>query len=79
MKVTVYSRPECHLCDEALERIHDIAREEGSIEVDVVDIELDDDLMKKYLERIPVVLVGSEVISELVFDPATLRGRLGIA
>ena len=78
MKVTVYSRPECHLCDEALERIHDIEREEGSIEVDVVDIELDDDLMKRSLERIPVVLVGSEVISELVFDPATLRGRLGI-
>jgi glutaredoxin len=79
IRVTVYSRPGCHLCDEALERILGIAAEGPAFEVEVIDIEGDDDLMKRYLERIPVVEAGGQVVSELVFDPAPLRARLGIA
>jgi glutaredoxin len=78
-RVTVYSRPDCHLCEEALDRIHGIAAEGNAFELEVIDIERDDDLMKMYLERIPVVMVGAEVVSELVFDPASLRARLGTA
>jgi len=78
VRVTVYSRPGCHLCDEALVRIHAIAAEGAEFELEVIDIEHDDDLMKRYLERIPVVKAGSEVVSELVFDPSLLRARLGI-
>lgn len=77
-RVTVYSRPGCHLCDEALDQIHAIAAEGAEFELEVIDIEHDDDLMKRYLERIPVVKAGNEVVSELVFDPSLLRARLGI-
>jgi hypothetical protein len=62
--VTLYGRPECHLCDEAREAI--LALE--GIEVREVDIESDDRLFTAMLERIPVVEVDGVVVSELVFD-----------
>lgn len=79
MKVTVYGRPECHLCEEAIEQVRSIARESSGLEVEVVNIEADDLLLKRLLERIPVIMIGDEVISELVFDPELLRSRLRIA
>ncbi len=78
-KVTVYSRPDCHLCEEALEQIRGLASDGAVFTVEVVDIERDDELLKRYLERIPVVKTGGEVVSELVFDREALRSRLEIA
>jgi glutaredoxin len=78
-RVTVYSRPGCHLCDEALTQIHDMASRGAVFELEVIDIDSDDELTRRYLERIPVVKVGDELVSELVFDPTKMRDRLGIA
>ena len=78
-RVTVYSRPGCHLCDESLELIRGIDPMGLAFDLEVIDIESDDELMKRYLERIPVVEVRGEVVSELVFDLEPLRARLGIA
>ena len=41
-----------------------------------VDIESDELLLRRHLERIPVVEVDGEVVSELVLDEAALRARL---
>jgi glutaredoxin len=62
--VTLYARPGCHLCDEAREVILGL-REELPFELREVNIERDDDLLARYLERIPVVAVDGEVVSEL--------------
>ena len=64
--VTLYGRPGCHLCDEARDAIIELAA--GEIELREVDIESEDRLLKRYLERIPVVEVDGQVVSELVFD-----------
>ena len=64
--VTVYSRPGCHLCDEAKDAIAELAGNE--IELREVDIEADERLLKAYLERIPVVEIEGREVSELVFD-----------
>jgi glutaredoxin len=74
--VTLLSRPGCHLCDEAREQILGLRGQGHDLELREVDIEGDDELLRTYLERIPVVLVGDEVVSELVLDPDALRGRL---
>jgi len=79
VKIVVYGRPDCHLCDEALDEIAAIVSEAEGVEVESVDIERDDGLMRAYLERIPVVVADGETVSELVFDPGPLRSRLGIA
>lgn len=75
-QVVVYSRPGCHLCEEAMRAIvalHGDGYRFGLLEV---DIESDELLLRRHLERIPVVEVDGEVVSELVLDEAALRRRL---
>jgi hypothetical protein len=74
--VTLYGRPECHLCDEAREAILALRAEGRRFELREVNIESDDRLHRLYLERIPVVLVDGEEVSELALDVAALRSRL---
>jgi hypothetical protein len=74
--VLVYSRPECHLCAEAIGAIVALHAEGYRFELREIDIESDERLLRSHLERIPVVEVDGEVISELVFDQAGLRARL---
>lgn len=62
-RITLYGRPGCHLCDEAEARIREIAPDQP---ISVVNIELDDELHARYLERIPVILVDGRQIAELV-------------
>jgi hypothetical protein len=68
--VVLYGRPGCHLCDEAravLERIQ-ATRPFTLVER---DIEQDDSLFRRHLERIPVVAVeGTEVCSLFVEEEA---------
>ena len=73
--VTLYSRPGCHLCDDAramLER----ARAQRPFELEEIDIESDDALLRRYLERIPVISLDGEEAFELVVDEPALRERL---
>jgi hypothetical protein len=42
------------------------------------DIEVDESLLRAYLERIPVVTIDGEEAFELFVDEAELRERLGI-
>jgi glutaredoxin len=75
--VVLYGKPECHLCDEARAALEHVRRE---VPFDLVerDITLDDDLHRRYLERIPVVEIAGEEAFELFVDEAELRRRLGI-
>jgi glutaredoxin len=74
--VIVYSRPGCHLCEEAVEKIVALHAEGYRFALHEIDIESDDLLLRRYLERIPVVEVDGIVASELVLDEAGLRSRL---
>jgi glutaredoxin len=75
-KVTVYSRPGCHLCAEAIGAIVAMHGEGYRFELVEVDIESDEALLRRMLERIPVVEVDGEEVSELVLDGAAVRARL---
>jgi glutaredoxin len=75
-RVTVYSRPGCHLCVEAIEAIVAMHGEGYRFELIEVDIESDESLLRRMLERIPVVEVDGEVVSELILDGAAVRARL---
>ncbi|HEX2096586.1 MAG TPA: glutaredoxin family protein [Solirubrobacterales bacterium] len=75
-QVVVYSRPGCHLCQEALTAIVALRGEGYEFELREVDIESEELLFKRLLERIPVVEVDGQLVSELVLDEAALRARL---
>jgi glutaredoxin len=74
--VVVYSRPGCHLCEEAIEALVAIHEEGYEFALHEVDIESDELLLRRHLERIPVVEVDGLVASELVLDAAAVRARL---
>ena len=76
--VTLYGRPGCHLCEDALEIVQRV-RAEVAFELHERDIEADDELMKAYLERIPVVAVDGEELFELFVDEAALRAAVSSA
>jgi glutaredoxin len=75
-RLVLYARPDCHLCDEARAGLEKLRAEGLSFELEEVDIDSDDDLLKRYLERIPVVELDGEIISELFFDADALISGL---
>jgi len=75
-QVVVYSRPGCHLCEQAMAAIVALHRDGYRFKLLEVDIESDELLLRRHLERIPVVEVDGEVVSELLLDEAALRARL---
>jgi glutaredoxin len=75
--VVVYTRPGCHLCEEAIEEIVRMGADgRRQFELREVDIESDELLLRRMLEKIPVVEVDGVVVSELVLDATALRARL---
>jgi glutaredoxin len=73
--LTLYSRAGCHLCDDAraaLERV----RARAPFALREIDIETDDALLGRYLERIPVVTLDDEELFAYFVDETALEARL---
>ena len=75
-RLVLYARPDCHLCDEARAGLEQLRADGVSFELEEVDIECDDELLRRYLERIPVIELDGEIVSELFLDAGGLRARL---
>jgi glutaredoxin len=75
MKVEFFTRPGCHLCDEA-RTVLLRERERAPFELDEIDIETDGSLVREYGLRIPVVVIDGEEAFEYAVDPAELAARL---
>ena len=73
--VTLYGRPGCHLCDDALLVLERVRAEHG-FALETVNIEDDDRLFRAYLERIPVVSIDGDEVYDYHVDEADLRARL---
>ena len=74
--VTLYTRPGCHLCDEAKGVILALGDSAGRFELREVNIEADPELHARFMERIPVVEVDGELVAELHVDAPILRRAL---
>ena len=70
-RLVLYGRPGCHLCDDAREVLLRVGEP-----FEERDIEADDELLKRYLERIPVVTVDGEEAFDLFVREDTLRALL---
>jgi glutaredoxin len=74
--VTLYSRPGCCLCDDA-RRVLMRVRSRHPFSFEERDIEADHSLLRRYLERIPVVTIDGVEVFEFFVDEAELTQRLG--
>jgi len=76
MVLTVYSKPDCHLCVEAMEVLRSLQAELG-FELAELDITADEELHRVYFDRIPVVRTEEgEELCEYFVEESVLRERL---
>jgi len=73
--VIVYSKPDCHLCEDAMAVLLGLRAELG-FTLRELDISADDALHRAYFERIPVVEVDGEELCEYILEEAVVRERL---
>ncbi|HEX2412980.1 MAG TPA: glutaredoxin family protein [Solirubrobacteraceae bacterium] len=73
--MTLYSRPGCHLCDDARDALHRV-QARTPFALSEIDITEDDELHRAYLERIPVVTLDREELFVFFVDEAALEAKL---
>ncbi len=60
MRITIYSKPECHLCDDMKAIVRRLVATRSDITVDEIDISNDLTLLERYGLEIPVLLVDGK-------------------
>ena len=74
-RVTLYTRADCHLCDDAKAVLEDVRRERP-FELITVDVDTDPALVAAYGLEVPVVLVDGRKAFKYRVDAPGLRARL---
>jgi glutaredoxin len=73
--VTLYTRAGCHLCEEA-ERVLRQERAATPFRLELVDVDRDPELARRYGVRVPVVAVDGVELFEYEVPVDLLRARL---
>jgi glutaredoxin len=73
--VTIYSRPGCHLCEEAKTQIAPLLAE-FSARLTEIDIDRDPDLRARYDYDVPVIFLGSRKAAKHRVDLGQFRRQL---
>jgi hypothetical protein len=76
--ITLYGKPECHLCDEAEERLEDLSRQIGST-YRKVDILSSPALFERFRYRIPVIEIEGGATLDWPVTAAQLRAAVQAA
>ena len=57
MRLTIYSKPGCHLCDDMKAVVQSAIADRTDIALDEIDISTDPDLLHRYGLEIPVLMI----------------------
>jgi glutaredoxin len=74
--VTLYTRIGCHLCEEA-ERVLRQEQSATPFHLELVDVDRDPELARRYGVRVPVVAVDGQDLFEYEVPADLLQARLG--
>jgi glutaredoxin len=75
LEVTLYTRPSCHLCEDAKEVMQPLLHEFGA-SLREVNIDADTELTERYGRDIPVIFVGEHKAAKHRVDPRQFRKQL---
>jgi glutaredoxin len=75
VRVEIYSKKECHLCDDAKALLHR-ARKSFPFEMIETDITKDKTLFEEYKEQIPVIFINGRKAFKFKVDEKLFRKRL---
>jgi len=70
--LTLYSRLYCHLCEDMLQALRGLQPVLG-FDLEVVDIDADAALVRRYGEQVPVLTLGVREICHYFLDENALR------
>ena len=71
-KITVMSKPGCHLCEAVMEVVQRVVGLRAAVLIEEIDITQELSLMEKYGEEVPVVLVDGVERFRGKVDPGKL-------
>lgn len=76
--VTLYTRRNCALCDDALAELRKLARE---LDFTIIELNVDTDieLFEKYTDLVPVIAIGHRVIAHAPLAYGELPGAISAA
>jgi len=75
VQIDIYSRPGCHLCDDAKEVVERVRRR-FPFSLRVIDIETDPELEKAYGQQIPVVFINGNKAFKYHVDEHELEQKV---
>ena len=75
VKVTIFSRSNCHLCEVALEVLVGL-QEETDFVIEKILIDGDPELEKKHGEQVPVILINGQMHDFFRVDPERFRNSI---
>ncbi|HTG88863.1 MAG TPA: glutaredoxin family protein [Vicinamibacterales bacterium] len=73
MRLTIYSKPGCHLCDEMKALVHRTIAGRPDISLDEIDISSDRDLLERYGLEIPVLMIDGRKAAKYRVSEEGLR------
>jgi len=78
LQITLYTRPGCHLCEEARQQMAPVLVEFGA-ELLEINIDADPALRDLYSNDVPVIFLGARKIAKHRVDLVQLRRQLADA
>lgn len=72
MRLTIYSKPGCHLCDEMKTVVHRVILDSG-FSLEEVDVSADAELHARYGAEVPVLTIDGRKIAKYRITEAELR------
>lgn len=76
-EITIYTRENCHLCEEAVETCRRVGESvSADISLDLVDVDEDPELRERYGDRVPYIFVDGRPAFKYRVEADELRRKL---
>lgn len=74
-RLTLYGRVSCHLCEEMIAGLRQL-QSGHRFEFDVIDVDCDSELARRYGERVPLLAYGEREVCRHFLDSAAVTAFL---
>jgi len=74
-RLTLITRHGCHLCEDMYRQLEQL-REELGFELELVDVDSDEALVRAHGTQVPVIMLAGSIICHYFLDEVALRAAL---
>jgi glutaredoxin len=77
VRLIIYSKPGCHLCDEMKALVHRTIANQTDVSLHEIDISTDPDLIERYGLEIPVLMIDGKKVAKYRVSEEELTRMIG--